>query len=138
MSVTVRVMLSLLVWVVPIGATAKRSLQGEGGAQALLNLPSSPLKLQITTNGRHLEADNVSGGTVIEYQTGCVAEEPGKITIQSQFKPVKLELLPAGPGKALWFTEIDFKDLYFCRDKNSKIAVVRVSFADGSEWKIRP
>jgi hypothetical protein len=121
------------------------SLSGRGQAQevdtraqGLVNQPSSPLRIGVSSNGRHVEADNVSSGTVIEYQTGCVAEEVGKITIRSQFKPVKVELAPAGSGKALWFTEIDFKDLDLCREKNAKLAVIRVSFADGSEWRIKP
>lgn len=106
-------------------------------AKALLNLPSSPLTIGVTPNGRYLIAENYSRGTVNEYQAGCVTEELGKLTVQSLFKPLKVELPPPSDGKR-WFAGMDFRDLNSCSDKSAKLAVIRVSFADGSEWKIRP
>ena len=103
-----------------------------------VNLPSSPLRIAVSGNGRHLEARNHSFGTVAGYQLGCVIEESGRITVEARFETAKTDLGPVDPDGKVWFTEIDLKYRDICREKNAKLAVVRVTFADGSEWTIRP
>jgi hypothetical protein len=120
------------------------SLSWRGQAQAvdaqakpLLNLPSSPLVISVTPNGRYLIAENYSRGTVNEYQAGCVTEELGKVTIKTAFKAVKGDVPPPSDGKR-WFAGMDLRDLDSCSEKATKLAVIRVSFADESEWRIKP
>jgi hypothetical protein len=106
-------------------------------AKALLNLPSSPLVISATPNGRYLIAENYSRGTVNEYQAGCVTEELGKVTIKTVFKAVKGDV-PLPSNDKRWFSGMDLRDMDSCTEKNAKLAVIRVSFVDGSEWRIKP
>jgi hypothetical protein len=109
----------------------------QGGEVFWLNLPSSPLRIAATPNGRHLEARNHSTGTVAGYELGCVTQESGKTTIKSRFKSEEVNLGPVdqATGK-VWFVEIDFKDRDLCEHNDAKLAVVSVRFADGSHWTI--
>jgi hypothetical protein len=105
-----------------------------------VNLPSSPLRIALGPNQRDLELRNHSSGVVTGYQLGCVTEESGKIRVQSRFESVEMknELGPPDPrtGK-LWFTVSDLKYRDLCNEKKAKLAVVSVSFADGSQWMIK-
>jgi hypothetical protein len=112
----------------------------EAPNRGLLNLPSSPLRLRVANNDRDLEIINHSFGTVTGYQLGCVVAEASKIKVENRFPAVKLknELDPADPlDKKEWFTVTDFSFRDLCREKVDKLAVICVSFADGSEWMIR-
>ena len=112
----------------------------EEDTASLLNLPSSPLKIGVSANGRHLEITNYSAGTVVGYQMGCVTEESGKIKVESRFSSVKMknELGPAEPGKVSFTAVDEFRSRDLCKEKSMKLAIISVSFADGSEWMIRP
>jgi hypothetical protein len=116
------------------GSSLSRGQQSEVGTKEVfwLNLPSSPLRIAVDSNGRHLELRNQSSGAVTGYQLGCVTEESGKIKVQRRFELLEMKNeLAAG-----WFTVDDFKYRDLCKEKKAKLAVLRVGFSDGAEWNI--
>jgi hypothetical protein len=98
-----------------------------------INLPSSPLTIGLDRNRRHLEVRNHSSGVVMGYQLGCATEESGKIKVHRNFDPVEIKN-GLDPG---WFTVSDFKYRDLCSEKKANLAVVSVSFSDGSQWMIK-
>jgi len=103
-----------------------------------INLPSSPLRIKRSANGRHVDLINSSSASINQYQLGCATIEVGKVRVQRKMKAQITNLLPADSVKGeVYFESLDSREKYKerCYKDNSKLAVIKVSFVDGSVWK---
>lgn len=104
----------------------------------LLNLPTSPLKLTISSNREFYSVNNHSSKHVVGYRLGCVIEDGNKFKIKYKAKPKQVDIAPLDEsknriiGKA--YTIYGDKDFYSCVKKKAKLTVLEVGFSDGSSW----
>lgn len=104
-----------------------------------INLPSSPLRIARTPNGRLMTLSNHSSNRITQYQLGCVIKESDKVKVVCKMNRQKTDLLPADSVKGeVYFESLDSREKHKerCDKKNAKLAVVEVIFADGSVWKV--
>jgi hypothetical protein len=106
---------------------------------------SSPLKLSfIMPGGRYLDLINVSDKSVVGYTLGCVFDTADG----QQLEPnsINRALKPGGkgrerefhPGDGLAELKISYQEIYSdtCHNPASRLAVVKVQFADGTHWSL--
>lgn len=120
---------------------ALATFQAEAGSQEQfwLNLPTSHLKIERSPNGRSLPLSNYSPKEAIKYWLGCVVKTNEKIKISNTRKRQAVSLPPIEAAmNQVSFIPLDLEtnDVKRCTDKGAKLAVVEVTFADGSTWKV--
>lgn len=108
-------------------------------AEWWINIPSSPLEFRLFPNKRFLGLANRSTGRVVEFTLGCVTQDGDKVRMVHQATATKTDLASnSASGKQLYFKDVSAyaQDRECCNKATAKLAVVRVTFADGSTWKV--
>lgn len=104
-----------------------------------INLASSPLRITRTASGRVVTVSNFSSGSINQYQLGCVTKEAGKLRVKRKMKAQITNLQPVDAVKGeVYFESLDLREKYqeLCGKENAKLAVIKVTFIDGSVWKV--
>lgn len=107
--------------------------------QPWLNLPASPLRIERSPNGRFLTLSNYSSKKAIKYRLGCIVTTDNRIKIIGRMKVNIITLEPADAVTNLVsFVPFDIaeNDVKRCSNKDAKLAVVEVTFADDSTWRM--
>ena len=102
------------------------------------NVPGAPVNMELSPKKDFLLLTNYSQKQVSEYQLGCILIKDGqfsKIYKSWQFEEA-LRLLPSTPEN-LFVESVDdkFNNGKIC--EKGKLAVIAVSFKDGSEYSIK-
>jgi hypothetical protein len=106
---------------------------GRGEDEAfLMNLAGAPLTLNISENKRDIFLSNITSIQIISYKLGSISKKKGVLTITrvTASLPVNLKVNEA----AINPKDVD-EELGYTRKKKAKLAVVEVTFADGSIWE---
>jgi hypothetical protein len=100
-----------------------------------LNVPSSPLEIRFSPSKRDMELFNRSSGHVTEYRLGCVREVGQSLKVLRKLPLVETNL---ETGKVLINSVTVYTDsVEVCTRDKAKLAVVEVSFRDGSIWRVK-
>jgi hypothetical protein len=93
----------------------------------------APLSLAVSRGGRYLDLFNVSHYVVISHTLGCVVEEKGEFRLT---KVLAERTRTFNPGDGLSELKQSYKSRYYdnCTHPASKLAIVKVTFADGKSW----
>jgi hypothetical protein len=123
---------------VPPVTSGSRQADDAVAKKLLFNMPTSPLKLTISSNREFYSVDNHSPKRVVSYRLGCVVEDGNNIKIKYKAKPKLVDIAPLDDsqnritGKA--YTIYGDKDFHSCIKKKAKLTVLEVGFSDGSLW----
>lgn len=100
--------------------------------------PNLPARIGYTPLGAYPTLENHSDKGVIRYRLGCVLEENGQLKIPAKRKEEVTDLPPANISKtSIPFTALSLREIKKeCSAKKAKIAVVDITFADGTTWKL--
>jgi len=107
--------------------------------QLWLNLPTSPLRIERSPNGRFLTLSNYSSKKAIKYRLGCVVKTDDRIKIIGKKKVylITLEPIDAVTNQVSFIPfDVAENDINRCSNRDARLAVIEVSFADDSTWKI--
>jgi hypothetical protein len=102
--------------------------------ESWLNIPASPLELRWSPSKRDLELFNRSSGSIVEYRMGCVREAGWIFKVIYRSPPVETNL---DSGRILINSFTVYSDIAKrCAVANTRLSVIKVSFKDGSVWKL--
>jgi hypothetical protein len=127
--------LLLLLMVVP-GCNAQNSSEKQAASSEWWISPKdSPISFRLSHGGRYLDLFNVSHEVITTHTLGCVVEMNGSLHLEKILAERKQELKP---GEGLFELKQSYKMRYYdnCKNRASKLAVVKVQFADGKEWTL--
>jgi len=103
--------------------------------QSWLNIPSSPLEIRFSPSKRDMELFNRSSGHVTGYRIGCVREVGQRLKVLRKLPVVQTNL---ETGTVLISSVTVYTDsVGRCTRDKAKLAVVEVSFRDGSLWRVK-
>lgn len=130
-----------IIWIVTLTMMSLAAFQAEAGSQEQfwLNLPTSPLKIERSPNGRFITLSNYSSKEALKYRLGCVVKTYKDIKVIRKFSKEVDSIAPVDlANNQVSFILLDptLEDVKRCTDKGAKLAVVEVTFADDSTWKI--
>jgi hypothetical protein len=98
----------------------------------LMNLPSSPLTLNLSESKRDLLLGNGSNKRVVKYRLGEVAQKKDKLVVVHRSEPITIDL--SANETLINPSEVE-QELKFSLRKKTKLAVVEVTFSDGTVWQ---
>ena len=104
-----------------------------------IDIPSAPLEFYPFPNNRFLGLTNRSKGRVVEFTLGCVTQDEDKVRVVCIATVTETDLAAAGTsGQQMYFKDVSAyaEDRTCCDKANAKLAVVEVTFADGSTWRV--
>lgn len=103
-----------------------------------LDSPNFPARIGYMPLGAYYTLENHSDKRIVRYRLGCAIEENGWVKISSKKKEEVTDLPPADLSKNNFpFTYLDVSQIEErCVSKAAKIAVVGITFADGTIWKL--
>ena len=98
---------------------------------------NSPARIGYMPLGAYCTLENHSDKRIVRYRLGCAIEENGRVKILNKKKEKAIDLPPADPSKSAFpFTYLSIRQIKkCCTSKGAKIAIVEVTFADGSSWR---
>jgi hypothetical protein len=99
-----------------------------------ISIPSSPLEIRFNSSRRYSLLNNRSSGRVVAYRVGCViGDQAEKLKVVREAEPVATDLQP---GKVLINSiRVHAGEMERCHEMKTQLAVIQVSFKDGSTWK---
>lgn len=98
-----------------------------------VNLESSPLVFEINESRRVLYLSNYGLKRVSSYRLGCVSSTPAKVRI---LRKMPVTIADLEPNQWLLNSVYVYaKDKARCDKVQGKLAVVEVTFSDGTHWK---
>jgi hypothetical protein len=112
---------------------APESIRRESPDKWWANVTDSPLRLTVSTGERFLYLSNSTSKKIRAYKLGCVLDKEGRWTVLSEFDERAVDLEPHQSllnGVGVYDSERST-----CGEKGAKLAVVTVTFSDGTKWK---
>jgi hypothetical protein len=104
----------------------------------VLEQPSSPLRITLSSNGENYDLENFSDGRVVAYRLGCVKESATGVKIKRRAKLKHVDIAPADPPGdkryGVGYTIYADNDFYPCIQKKIKLAVLEVRFSNRPKW----
>lgn len=107
-----------------------------------INVASSPLRIVVTNPpvpGRINEMiENISYGSVIEFQLGCIKIDGTNLEVVEQRNVEKIDIGPVSSGGNKLFLPRGLHGTYLMMcSRPNKVAIISVKFADGGKWVVR-
>ena len=131
--VTTAALIIFVAFPIPLGPQSV-----EGGVRAiesnLLADPSAAHKLTASLNGRGYEFRNNSAVPIVQMQLGCAKKKRDTVRILTVRPSEDLDLAPS--HFRFWQANHGFFPGEAC--KKGKLAVVKIKFANGTQWKLKP
>ena len=122
---------------------AQSQQSGPTSKEWLINLPSAPLKLGLSSESNSIKLESRSTGHIVSFWLGCVVQEKDDFSVVEVLKERRINLPGAydrgGADLTLIFMPVsDFEShKNRCEQMKARVSAVEVEFSDGAVWKAK-